>query len=95
MMSKHIFFYQISTSFNSKLFSSGVSSFTDLISHRVHRAFLWIIGVLTILGNILVLGGRGLARTENRILAMFVKVRNLYYTLTLQYKDTDNIPFKM
>lgn len=53
---------------------TGVSSFTDLISNRVHRAFLWIIGILTILGNALVLGGRGLAKTENRILAMFVKV---------------------
>lgn len=53
--------------------TTGVSSFSDLISHRVHRAFLWIIGVLTIVGNALVLGGRNLAKTENRILAMFVK----------------------
>ncbi|XP_046456319.1 relaxin receptor 2-like isoform X1 [Daphnia pulex] len=53
--------------------SDGVSSFSDLISHGVHRAFLWIIGVLTIVGNALVLGGRNLAKTENRILAMFVK----------------------
>lgn len=52
---------------------TGVSSFSDLISHDVHRAFLWIIGVLTIVGNALVLGGRNLAKTENRILAMFVK----------------------
>jgi hypothetical protein len=52
---------------------TGVSSFSDLISHGVHRAFLWIIGILTIVGNALVLGGRNLAKTENRILAMFVK----------------------
>ena len=29
--------------------------------------------MLTILGNLLVLGGRGVAKTENRILALFVK----------------------
>ena len=52
---------------------TGVSSFSDLISHEVHRAFLWIIGILTIVGNAAVLGGRNLAKTENRILAMFVK----------------------
>ena len=52
---------------------TGVSSFSDLISHGVHRVFLWIIGILTIVGNALVLGGRNLAKTENRILAMFVK----------------------
>lgn len=44
-----------------------------MISHRVHRVFIWIIGVLTIIGNALVLGGRNLAKTDNRILAMFVK----------------------
>ncbi|XP_057369239.1 relaxin receptor 2-like [Daphnia carinata] len=53
--------------------SDGVSSFSDLISHSAHRGFLWIIGILTIVGNALVLGGRNLAKTENRILAMFVK----------------------
>ncbi|XP_045028948.1 LOW QUALITY PROTEIN: relaxin receptor 2 [Daphnia magna] len=53
--------------------SDGVSSFLDLISHSAHRGFLWIIAILTIVGNALVLGGRNLAKTENRILAMFVK----------------------
>jgi len=58
---------------NNSIYAIGVSSFTDLISYRVHRVFIWIVGVLTIVGNALVLGGRGLAKTENRILAMFVK----------------------
>ena len=51
----------------------GVSSFEDLISNDVHRVCLWVIGVATLLGNAVVLGGRHLAKTENRILASFVK----------------------
>ena len=58
---------------NNSIYAVGVSSFTDLISYRIHRVFIWIVAVLTIVGNALVLGGRGLAKTENRILAMFVK----------------------
>ena len=51
----------------------GVSSFSDLISNDTHRVCLWVIGVATLLGNAFVLGGRHLAKTENRILASFVK----------------------
>jgi len=52
---------------------TGVSSFSDLISNKLHRVCLWIIGILTVVGNAMVLGGRGLAKTENRILSCFVK----------------------
>jgi len=53
--------------------SDGVSSFADLISNSGHRICLWIIACVTLLGNAMVLGGRGLAKTENRILVLFVK----------------------
>lgn len=45
----------------------------DLISSGIHRACLWIICILNIVGNVMVLCGRGLAKTENRILSNFVK----------------------
>ena len=70
----------------------GVSSFEDLISNDVHRICLWVIGVATLLGNAIVLGGRHLAKTENRILTSFVK--NLAGILSKMIVFTNYIVWK-
>jgi hypothetical protein len=53
--------------------STGVSSFRDLLNGTTARVVVWIIAMVTLLGNTLVVTSRWLSTKESRILDVFVK----------------------
>ena len=50
----------------------GISSMTNLLQHRVHRIFIWIIIIITIGGNMMVIICRYLWIEESSIHALFI-----------------------
>ncbi|XP_063595777.1 relaxin receptor 2-like [Penaeus indicus] len=75
--------------------TDGVSSFEHLLVRVELRVAVWLVAFLTLLGNVTVLGGRGLARGDNKLLSLFI--RNLavadlltgLYLLVVAVKDQE------
>ncbi|XP_042881016.1 relaxin receptor 2-like [Penaeus japonicus] len=75
--------------------TDGVSSFEHLLVRVELRVAVWLVAFLTLVGNVTVLGGRGLARGDNKLLSLFI--RNLavadlltgLYLLVVAVKDLE------
>ncbi|XP_063881360.1 relaxin receptor 2-like isoform X2 [Scylla paramamosain] len=75
--------------------ADGVSSFQHLLVRLELRVGVWIVSLLTLIGNLMVLGGRVFSRDDNKILSLFI--RNLavadlltgLYLLVIAVKDIE------
>ncbi|XP_042890029.1 relaxin receptor 1-like [Penaeus japonicus] len=53
--------------------TDGVSSFENLLIRRELRVAVWLVAILTLLGNLTVLAGRLLTRDDNKLLSLFIR----------------------
>ncbi|XP_050725480.1 relaxin receptor 2-like [Eriocheir sinensis] len=75
--------------------TDGVSSFQHLLVRVELRVGVWLVATFTLLGNLMVLGGRVFSRDDNKILSLFI--RNLavadlltgVYLLVIAVKDLE------
>ncbi|XP_069188600.1 relaxin receptor 1 isoform X3 [Procambarus clarkii] len=73
--------------------TDGVSSFEHLLVRLELRVTVWLVAAATLVGNLTVLGGRGLSRDDNKVLSLFI--RNLavadlltgFYLVVVAVKD--------
>lgn len=51
----------------------GVSSFEHLLVRVELRVAVWLVALMTLVGNMTVLGGRAFTRDDNKILSLFIR----------------------